>query len=250
MEQLMKRMGLEKVETSDCMYPTPTSVCRPLSCRLTCGEEGYSLCLPSSNTLFLPNTDVQCEPHQARHWEQNEWDPISALQTVGKCKHWSFKDWNRCLCEWWAWGSRICLVRIQGRREVSSLPRESAKASQKWLNWVFKDWRCFPRRNGVWFMRRSFQADGTLSVKNPGDFLLSAGPGQVLWGWSWLVILLFFLALLSRIIEKPPTKHSAVPSLLWGPAGVGRGGSTLTLYGSEADFRSWSKVMGRQVQTP
>lgn len=38
-----------------------------------------------------------------------------------------------------------------------------------------------------------------------------------------------FLALLSRTIKEPLTGHSTVASLLWGPAGVWRGGSALIL---------------------
>lgn len=60
----------------------------------------------------------------------------------------------------------------------------------------------------------------------------------------------FFLALIQRTIGEPPNKHSSVSPLLWGPAGVWRGGSALILYGSEADLRPRCKVKGRQVQAP
>lgn len=139
----MKRMGLEKVVSSDCLFPCPL----PLPCVEPWHADWYvgtfrggSFCawLPGS-TLTHPSTDVRYEQHQTRHWGPNEWDPISALQTGDRCEHLSFKGWNRCFCGGWEPGEEnLYLVSIQGRRELSSWPRESAKVSKKWLNCVLR----------------------------------------------------------------------------------------------------------------
>lgn len=136
----------------------------------------------------------------------------------------------------------LCSVRTQGRREVSSPPGESAKASwKKWLNWVLKDWWCFPHRNGVGVQESLVPGRwGLCQARNLGGFIVSEEPGQVQWGWSWCMTLSFCPALLQRTREEQALgRHPTASRLLWGQEGMrGEGAPLLMAQKQTSDHES------------
>lgn len=146
MGQLMNRMGLEKgrpLTTCPFPCPLPTSVYRPSQCNLTCGGGFtglHSVHLSSNTSSSVPGTNVSFPLNQSL--EQNKWDAVPALETRDQWVLLGIMDWNRWLCGE-GWGRRaLCLVRTQGKKEVSSQirpPGDSAKTSwRKWLSWGYK----------------------------------------------------------------------------------------------------------------
>lgn len=142
--QLMKRMGLEEVETTDhrsLSMPTPTSVCRPSWCKLTCRgwvHRRVTLCAWLQAVVLL-SLVLMCnvsftEPATGTEWMRchlcpKDWGPMKAPEHHGleEVSLWGM-----------GWGRRARgLVRTQERKEVSSPlrpPGESAKTSHKWLS--------------------------------------------------------------------------------------------------------------------